>query len=204
MSGFVPRQTTLSRFHSIPAWGGREHLGLRPMSWQVACIKNARVMCNYYLATSNAEVGKAVSSVLFCEVVIWMHHLLLSLIHDRHTAKVHVAGNGLQRGRYVHHQLREWWSLVSTLTPAAQDNGVAGGGGGRGEEEEEEREEDEKEEEEEGEEEESEEEREEEEEEEERRRRRRKMEKEEEPALTSHLYMLSWMASPVASLPPET
>ena len=103
MSGFVPRQTTLSRFHSIPAWGGREHLGLRPMSWQVACIKNARVMCNYYIATSNAEVGKAVSSVLFCEAVIRMHHLLLPLIHDRHTAKVHVAGNGLQRGCYGCH-----------------------------------------------------------------------------------------------------
>ena len=86
-------------------------------------------MYNYYITTSNAEVGKVVSSVLFCEVVIRVHLLLFLLVHKRQTAKVHVASNGLQRGCYVSHQLREWRSLVSILTPAAQDNRVAGGGG---------------------------------------------------------------------------
>ena len=86
-------------------------------------------MSNYYITTSNAEVGKVVSSVLFCEVVIRVHLLLFLLVHKRQTAKVHVASNGLQRGCYVSHQLREWRSLVSILTPAAQDNRVAGGGG---------------------------------------------------------------------------
>ena len=86
-------------------------------------------MYNYYITTSNAEVGKVFSSVLFCEVVIRVHLLLFLLVHKRQTAKVHVASNGLQRGCYVSHQLREWRSLVSILTPAAQDNGVAGGGG---------------------------------------------------------------------------
>ena len=106
-------------------------------------------MYNYYITTSNAEcrktsnaeVGKVVSRVLFCEVVIRVHLLLFLLVHKRQTAKVQVASNGLQRGCYVSHQLREWWSFVSVLTPAAQDNGVAGGGGegGGGEKEEEER-----------------------------------------------------------------
>ena len=86
-------------------------------------------MYNYYITTSNAEVSKVVSSVLFCVVVIRVHLLLFLLVHKRQTAKVHVASNGLQRGCYVSHQLREWRSLVSILTPAAQDNGVAGGGG---------------------------------------------------------------------------
>ena len=102
------------------------------MSWHVACIQNTRFMYNYYITTSNAEVSKAVSSVLFCEVVIRVHLFLFLLVHKRQAAKVHVAGNGLQRGCYVSHQLREWRSLVSILTPAAQDNGVAGGGEKKG------------------------------------------------------------------------
>ena len=98
---------------------------------------NTRVMYNYYITTSNAEcrktsnveVGKVVSRVLFCEVVIRVHLLLFLLVHKRQTAKVQIASNGLKRSCYVSHQLREWRSFVSVLTPAAQDNGVAGGGG---------------------------------------------------------------------------